>query len=87
MGYSAKRIIMTLVLGMGNVILLWHSLSLPYNYFTDEHNISALADFLRQIVDSSTRSESCIKSTLAAVSFYFEGLGKPSIATIQTLKG
>ena len=21
------------VLGMGNVILLWHSLSLPYNYF------------------------------------------------------
>ena len=23
------------VLGMGYVILLWHSLSLPYNYFTD----------------------------------------------------
>ena len=23
-----------LVLGMGYVILLWHSLSLPYNYFT-----------------------------------------------------
>ena len=22
------------VLGMGNVILLWHSLNLPYNYFT-----------------------------------------------------
>ena len=24
------------VLGMGYVILLWHSLSLPYNYFTNE---------------------------------------------------
>ena len=23
------------VLGMGYVILLWHSLSLPYNYFVD----------------------------------------------------
>ena len=23
------------VLGMGYVILLWHSLSLPYNYYTD----------------------------------------------------
>ena len=26
------------VLGMGYVILLWHSLSLPYNYFAQEHN-------------------------------------------------
>ena len=26
--------LLLLVLGMGYVILLWHSLSLPYNYFT-----------------------------------------------------
>ena len=26
------------VLGMGYVILLWHSLSLPYNYFQDLRN-------------------------------------------------
>ena len=26
------------VLGMGYVILLWHSLSLPYNYFGTEDN-------------------------------------------------
>ena len=26
------------VLGMGYVILLWHSLSLPYNYFAHLHN-------------------------------------------------
>ena len=34
------------VLGMGYVILLWHSLSLPYNYFeedmTDRHAIESL---------------------------------------------
>ena len=29
------------VLGMGYVILFWHSLSLPYNYFA--HNFSAVA--------------------------------------------
>ena len=27
------------VLGMGYVILLWHSLSLLYNYFTDIHKM------------------------------------------------
>ena len=30
------------VLGMGYVILLWHSLSLPYNYFGFEGGISVL---------------------------------------------
>ena len=54
--------------------------------FTEEHNISALADFLCQIANSSTRPESCIKSTLAAVSFYFEGLGKPSPAYNSDIK-
>ena len=28
------------VLGMGYVILLWHSLSLPCNYLSDEQNTS-----------------------------------------------
>ena len=28
------------VLGMGSVILLWHSLSLPYNYFRSEAHTS-----------------------------------------------
>ena len=30
------------VLGMGYVILLWHSLSLPYNYFEDMQQILQL---------------------------------------------
>ena len=45
---------------------------------TNEHNISVIADFICRMADSSTRPESTIKSTLAALSFYFEGLGKPS---------
>ena len=46
--------------------------------YTDEQNISALADYLCQTADASRRPESCIKSVLAAISFYFEGLGKSS---------
>ena len=30
-----KGFLLIWVLGMGYVILLWHSLSLPYNYFDD----------------------------------------------------
>ena len=44
--------------------------------FTDEQNISVLAEYLCQIADASCKPESCFKSVLAAVSFYFEGLGK-----------
>ena len=33
-GFCLERFPFLWVLGMGNVILLWHSLSLPYNYFT-----------------------------------------------------
>ena len=32
-----------LVLGMGYVILLWHSLSLPYNYYDISENIKPLS--------------------------------------------
>ena len=35
-------------LGMGYVILLWHSLSLPYNYFTEDifkHFIGLITDY------------------------------------------
>ena len=46
--------------------------------YTDEQNISALAEYLCQTADASRRPESCIKSVLAAISFYFEGLGKSS---------
>ena len=46
--------------------------------FTDDQNISVLAEYLCQIADPSHKPESCIKSVLAAVSFYFEGLGKSS---------
>ena len=46
--------------------------------FTDDQNISVLAEYLCQIADLSHKPESCIKSVLAAVSFYFEGLGKSS---------
>ena len=37
------------VLGMGYVILLWHSLSLPYNYFGDEiahHKLALHSEFM-----------------------------------------
>ena len=33
------------VLGMGYVILLWHSLSLPYSYFVELENIMLHAKF------------------------------------------
>ena len=32
---------MTVVLGVGCVILLWHSLGLPYNYFSSEVDLYA----------------------------------------------
>ena len=44
--------------------------------FTDEQNISVLSEYLCQIADASCKPESCIRSVLAAISFYFEGLGK-----------
>ena len=31
------------VLGMGYVILLWHSLSLPYNYYGDVHEMHSFS--------------------------------------------
>ena len=37
------------VLGMGYVILLWHSLSLPYNYFADRKDMKKLHDALKTI--------------------------------------
>ena len=46
--------------------------------YTDEQNISALAEYLCQIDNVSHRPESCIKSVLTAVSFYFEGIEKSS---------
>ena len=33
-------------LGMGNVILLWHSLSLPYNYFKQILTVTLTFDFI-----------------------------------------
>ena len=40
---SVRRgFLILLVLGMGYVILLWHSLSLPYNYFIDYLAISII---------------------------------------------
>ena len=39
------------VLGMGNVILLWHSLSLPYNYFdTTTSKFDSGIDDVKQII-------------------------------------
>ena len=38
------------VLGMGYVILLWHSLSLPYNYFLDEKEVETL-DLAARLAD------------------------------------
>ena len=44
---SARRGFLFLwVLGMGYVILLWHSLSLPYNYFIVMHLIVKIFNFL-----------------------------------------
>ena len=39
------------VLGMGYVILLWHSLSLPYNYFTVKYKRSLLFYEARKIIE------------------------------------
>ena len=36
-GFVWKGFLFLLVLGMGYVILLWHSLSLPYNYFVNDN--------------------------------------------------
>ena len=36
------------VLGMGCLILLWHSLSLPYNYLSCENVSSGVSDQVRQ---------------------------------------
>ena len=33
------------VLGMGYIILLWHSLSLPYNYFSNKNHIQMAREF------------------------------------------
>ena len=42
------------VLGMGYVILLWHSLSLPYNYFDASCHI--LYSFVVYLYDSNSAS-------------------------------
>ena len=39
---DVRGFLFLLVLGMGYVILLWHSLSLPYNYFDFEGGIWVL---------------------------------------------
>ena len=45
---NLERFPLPLVLGMGYVILLWHALSLPYNYFVCHVNfvLAALMLFL-----------------------------------------
>ena len=45
------------VLGMGYVILLWHSLSLPYNYFLSHTNWGADRTVLLQLYRSLIRSK------------------------------
>ena len=51
------------VLGMGYVILLWHSLSLPYNYFDTmkkqekDHRYNVLCDRWRSLVCQPTQLE------------------------------
>ena len=54
--------------------------------FADEHNTALLADFLCQIADSSDRPEAILKSSLAAITFLFEGLGKKSPAYHSDIK-
>lgn len=46
--------------------------------YTDEHIVAGLADFLYQIADSSECPESAVKSALAAITLFYEGLGKLS---------
>ena len=49
------------VLGMGYVILLWHSLSLPYNYF-DKNYLSIIIKF-HQIWTLSLLLPECLNAT------------------------
>ena len=41
------------VLGMGYVILLWHSLSLPYNYFGETGNRKMMRESMTGFLNSS----------------------------------
>ena len=57
------------VLGMGYVILLWHSLSLPYNYFLQPPfvavNLSTSGNFRKVANSSSTMTmQTCITHSL-----------------------
>ena len=47
------------VLGMGYVILLWHSLSLPYNYFVNDltgKDSQKCMSAMQTLIDSSLRT-------------------------------
>ena len=46
------------VLGMGYIILLWHSLSLPYNYFTSDEYKDTVFEQLTECTLKSSVSNS-----------------------------
>ena len=52
------------VLGMGNVILLWHSLSLPYNYFDLRVHIIVKPESIMSALSQYFLSSLCFASTL-----------------------
>ena len=68
------------VLWMGYVILLWHSLSLPYNYFMHgtthtQHNINKLEMVQRRTVQFVTRDISRTSSVTVMLAYgIFNGL-------------
>ena len=71
------------VLGMGYVILLWHSLSLPYNYF--EHVLETIiitsADVLRKKTECI---ESLVRLFADATAVYLTGTSLEDANTLQT---
>ena len=48
-----KGLLFLWVLGMGYVFLLWHSLSLPYNYFSNHLSLAEEQALLREILEET----------------------------------
>ena len=73
------------VLGMGYVILLWHSLSLPYNYFAEEYYsvINNDNEYLKGLVHRQLVCSFNIKNSFFFImSNILEKYGLPSLSQL-----
>ena len=68
------------VLGMGHIILLWHALSLPYNYLENEFKHVYLKGFLEQ-----SRTINCGYSGKLPEARYFVQVAANLVAILEAL--